>query len=545
MTYIINKGKLDNFIVFEVFNNSKGNSLKKYTKALKKLVNTNMIISDIKITKEVNLSESFFNTIQERSQYLNKKENALFSNLKGDFVDIDGENYFNGYYNDPLKEVSPVRVDLLSYTQTINLHRFIENNNREERYSNQSVLNNKNTFLLYPLRVVIDEIVTYIDVRIIIYKHGYAILNFSTSTNEVDLDLFNEQLWDLDIDSAFLPSFMIELDKKKSNDGPMTFKKLGGCIKLNDAVDRYKKIVLKAIASDDVVSDSFHTFMVPKPDEFGKENSYEYKRNLYKVLHTPMLSMPSKKRVSDFFDNNLFEEKGFPNTYGNQHRIIYTVSKEHIERNNGTYSEEVWIEHLYEAFRGDYFFAIEKLMLRKITNWKYMNNFFAPSISARKLYKINLNKIHESRFESNQIFYKYGSAIELIDVLYKKCIDANIEKLLEENKKSILEVNNLRRNIIQSEVGVLTSILVVLFTSILSIPAITNTMEFFRIESELIVWSSYLLIQFLVLATVITTFRDKISTFWFNIFNFFTSFFRHWRAVHNTKKLLRKSKGKR
>lgn len=552
MSSIISQGILDNFFVFEVFDNSKGDPVKKYIKTLQKLAKTDLIISDISIEKQVNFRSFFLEALQERKSYLHKGEDSLTSHIKGDFINIDSGELFNGYEEEPVEEGRSVRVDLLEETQKNHLQRFVRNNIREERYTNHSLLDVKNNFMLYPLRLILDGKTVFIDIRITIYKHGYAILNFSTKLKDIDIEKFNKQIWNVDIDAAYLPSFMLNIEKEgqypiKSEFEKIKYNKLGGTKDLYEAIERYKKIVKMIFDKELVGVESFHTLMIPRDKYLGEQNSNVFKRNIYKLLHAPILTTPNQKLLNSFFENNMFEAKGFTNTYGNQHRLLYLQSEEFFKEfkvKSSINTDSIITEYFYEAFRGDFFFAIEKLMLKKISDWKYMNNFFGQSISARKLHKVSLNKIYDSRYESNQIFYKYGSVRDLIDLLFKNCLDSNVEKLLEENKKRVLETSELRRNIILSEVSVVTSILVILLTSILSIPALTQTMNFFNIKNDFLIVICYFVILSLVIATVIMAFRDKILRFLINITSFFKNIFRKYKAVKNTKRLLQRKSDK-
>lgn len=552
MNSTISQGILDNFFVFEVFDNSKGDSIKKYIRTLEKLAKTNLIISDISLEKEVTFRDSFSEAVQVRKVYLNKREDSLTSHIKGDFINISDEELFTGYGEQPLKNGDPIRIDLLEESQKIHLHRFVKNNIREEIYTNHSLLDIKNTFMLYPMRVILNGKSAFVDVRITIYKHGYAILNFSIKLNDIDIEKFNKQIWITDIEAAYLPSFMLNIEKKdqytaKTEFEKIKYNKLGGTKNLYEALERYQAIVKSIFGKKVREAESFHTLMVPKAKDLGEQSTNVFKRNIYKLLHAPVISSPNQKFINSFFENNMFESKGFNNTYGNQHRLLYLVTEEQYKGFREDYNiniDSIITEHFYEAFRGDFFFAIEKLMLKKISNWKYMNNFFGESISARKLHKISLNKIYESRYESNQIFYKYGSVRDLIEVLFKSCLDSNVESLLEANKKRVLEASELRRNIILSEVSVITSILVILLTSILSIPALTQTMTFFNIKNDSIIVICYFIILVLVITAVITAFRDKITRFFYNITSFFKTIIREYKAYRNTQRFLRRKNGK-
>lgn len=554
MNSIISHGILDNLIVFEVFNNFKGDRHRKYIKTIEYLVKSDLIISDISLEKQVNLNTFFLETLKERRKDIHKNASSLNSHIRGDFIEVNGEDIFNGYYAEPspYTEGRLIKVDLLEQSQRTHMNRFVRNNIREENYSSLSILDVKNVFMLFPLRVIIDTKVIFIDVKLTIYRHGYAILNFSTKFNDIELEVFNENMWDINVDSAYLPGFMLDIEKteknnKESSVDPKKYYKLGGCKNLAGALSRYEEIIKKALATKVEQRESFHTLMISNGNDLGEENSDERKQNIFKILHTPIVVMPPKKHIDSFFENNMFEEKGFSNVYANQHRIVYVLPedfyKEH-KKDIPSDTESIIIEHFYEAFRGDFFFAIEKLMLKKLSNWKYMSNFFNSSLSARKLSKINLNRIYETKFESNQAFYRYGSAIGLVDILFKTCLDSNVIKLLEENKERVLEASELRRSIILSEVSVLTSILVILLTSILSIPAITQTASFFNIESNLLILSCYLVIVFLVIATVFTAFRDKIFGLWFSIIDFNKTVHRNYNAKKNTKKLLQRKNKK-
>lgn len=552
MNSTISHGILNNVVVFEAFDSSKGDSFKKYIKTLEKLSKNELIISNISMEKEVNFREFFSNAIVDRKQYKDRNIDSLTSDLKGDFFDIPNEEFFMGYFEKPHEEEGATRIDLLEESQTLHLLRFIANNQREETHSNQPLLDTKNTFMLYPLKVIINEISIFVDIRITVYKHGYAILNFSTNLIDLDLEKFNVNQWDIDIDSAFLPRFMLNLENKNQYKSETTkekvkYNKLGRCKDLASAIKRYVDIIQLVIGNEQLERETFHTLMISHERDLGKRDTPAYKENIYKLLHTPVLTMPPQLHIDKFFDGNLFEKKGFSNTYGNQHRLIYVVSEErfsNFQKEFPLYTDNVVIEHFYEGFHGDYFFAIEKLMLKKITDWKYMYNFFGETISSRKLYKINLNRISESRFENNQVFYQYSSMLELVDALFKSCIDKNVTNILEENKSKVLEISELRRNIIISEVSVLSSILVILLTSILSIPALTQTMEFFNIKNEYFISFSYVIVQTLVIVTVIAAFRDRLMEFFRNMINFPKNKFRHYKAIQNTKKYFRDKNNK-
>lgn len=547
MNSIISHGILNNVVIFEAFDSSKGDSFKKYIKTLEKLSKNELIISNISMEKEVNFRQFFSNAIADRKQYKDKNRDSLTSDLKSDFLDVPNEEFFMGYFEKPHEEEGATRIDLLEESQTVHLLRFIANTQREETHSNQALLDTKNTFMLYPLKIIINEISVFVDIRITIYKHGYAILNFSTNLKDVNIEEFNVSRWGVDIDSAFLPRFMLNLENKdqyksKSTKEKVKYNKLGRCKDLASAIRRYEDIIQLVIGNSSIQRERFHTLMIPNERDLGKIGTQAYKENIYKLLHSPILTTPPQLQIDKFFDKNLFEEKGFPNTYGNQHRLIYLVSEKrfkNLQADFPLYTEKIIVEHFYEGFHGDFFFAIEKLMLKKMSDWKYMYNFFGKTISSRKLYKTNLNRIYESRFENNQVFYQYSSTLELVDALFKSCIDENVTNILEENKSRVLETSELRRNIIISEVSVLTSILVILLTSILSIPALTQTMEFFNIKNEYFITFSYIVVQTLVIATVIAAFRDRIIEFFRNIVNFPKNKFRHYKAIRNTKRYFR------
>lgn len=550
MTQLIYDGILNNIIAFEVFDNSKGDSFKKYTKTLKALSERNLIISNTNLEKRVDFTEFFYDAIKSRERHLNVNRNSLTSDLKGDFIDIKSEDLFNGYYEETIMPGDTVRKDLLEYSQTVHLQRFVENMIREEKHSDQPLLDTKNTFILYPIRIIINSMIIFVDVRITIYKHGYAILNYSTRLREINIDEFNKHLWEIEIDSAFLPRFMLNIENSKQYLGEEVhekakYHKLGNCKTLENALKRYERIIRKVIGSDLKGTESYNTLMIPNQNDVGDLDNNQYKENIFILLHSPVRTGLSDVRLKEFFENNIFVKKGFSNTYGNQHRLIYIVpaeSRQKLQSGFTTYSKDTINEHFYEAFHGDYFFAIEKLMLRKISNWKYMHHFFGETISSRKLYKINLNRIQESRFENNQVFYKYSSTLELIDALYKTGMDENVTMLLEDNKSKVLEASELRKSIMLSEINVLTSILVIFLTAIFSVPALTQTLEFFGINNIVLIIILYSATLLLVISIVIAAFRYEFLNLFFTPINASKYLYRHFKAVKNTKKYFRNKK---
>lgn len=524
-------GVADMYNVFEVFDNSKGDIEKKYINTLERLIESNLLIIDTTVKKAVFFNKYFLSIIKNREMLKMKNQESFTQDIKGDFKKVAGNQCtFYSFDDDPYVTEKEKTIDLLKYSQTKHVEHFIRNNNREETYTENSILDVKNNFVLFPIRIVINGQPLYVNVRFIVYKHGYGIFNTSVNIADYSIEEFGKNKWNIPIDAAYLPNFVFDYEKKSNFIGKnkkvlskidstnFKYKKIGGCKNLHDAVDRYIEIFQEFLLGKTSFKVNFNTLLVRDmtdiPQSFEEEPTSKFQENIFKLLKAPMFGSPISNKRDEMLELHSLNTLSFSKLYANQYRLIYVyaknVSELYPEHQDRLIQEEFMDEYMYEAFKGDFIFAIEKLLLRKYSNWKYMRNFFAKFISPRRLYKLNLDREKELRYENNQIFYNYASTREIIDFLYKNCLDLHTVKILEENKERVIELSELRRNISISDFSFLATVFTFIFSVLFSIPLITDTLNFFQIyerEKILYVYKYFLILIFLIFCI---TFRQKI-----------------------------------
>lgn len=504
----IEKGRLDTYNVFEVFDNSKGDLDNKYKETIQKLIDSKILIIKYSLDGRVDFTDFFLDTIRERESFHSVNQKTLKSNVRGDFKRVRDTkiNINNG--NVSIDEIDKA-IDQLLITQENHLQSFVENNNREELYTSHSILDIKNNFILFPLRVKIGEDILFADIRFTIYKHGYGIFNVSININNELVEDFGNSIWNIPIESAFIPNFLFTYEKKKdtkssretfnqASPSDFEYKKIGRCNTLNDAIDKYIKVLQDLLSVKNTFKLNFDTLIITGmtnlPDSFDDDSNLEikFKKSILRLLNAPVTGNPNHNTLEAILDNSSYSLVDYSKVYANPYRLVNVYSKniknQFKESDEGDLiNYDDYIENtVYSAAKGDFVFAIEKLLLHKYSNWKYMETFFAKSISPRKLYKLNLNREFELSFETDQIFYGYASARELISFLYEKCLDSNIEKILHEKKRRNLELSDLKRSIITTDFGILATFLTVLFTLLFAIPSIESTVAFFQLKENLV-----------------------------------------------------------
>lgn len=529
----IQEAVIDNFFTFDLFDNTKGNISKEYFKILKKLVDSQLLITSFDENKEVVFQNHFSNELDRRRKLYNEKN--LINVMKKDFVSVKGDTFvFDGFKAPPFITENDKIIDLLAYSQLRAMFHYAEALGNEEYYTGVNTLNTKECFLLFPIRIEknSDEIF-YIDIYFTFFQHGYGILNASTRIKDEGVDQLSSSVWDIEIKSAFLPKFMFDIDVKEEN--KYEYKKIGGCKTILESINRYMDILQKKLNSKNTFDNklkfkfNFDCMTILKmknqPDNFENERIHLYPQ-IYKLLFAPighlaLNNKTAKERVDKYSkqpDNNLkifINSKRFIMIFGNDIYAEVSDSPEEIQK-----------ELLYSSYRSGMIFALEKLFLKNITMRKYLIRLSDPTLSLNKMYTILMNRDMELRYETNQLFYSFTSTREYIDFFVEKGIETSVLNAIEESVNRVKDLILLRRENRINKITIVTTILALVFTVLFSMAGIKETLETLGILDISIIISTYKIIVSLVFLTIILFYKDllfvksyrKIEKFFFPLY---------------------------
>lgn len=516
---------IDNFFTFDLFDNTKGDIRKKYFDILKKIVDSQFLISSANESKKVGFQNNFLEELKRRSKL--SEINDLTNLMKKDFISVKGDTFvFVDFEKPPHITEKNKNVDILNYSQCRALSHYIRALESEETYTGVATLSVKNNFLLYPIRIeTTTGEVFYIDVYFTIFKHGYGILNTSIRIKDEDIDQLNQKIWDIGIKAAFLPNFMFNIDIEEEK--KFEYKKIGGCKTIFESINRYMDILKKTL---DIKST--HTFrfdcmtileMKNQPDNFENERDSLYPQ-IYKLLFAPVINFAlnnktAKVRVDEYSkqpDNNLklfINSRRFIMIVGNN---IYKMLKDD--------PEEMQKEIVYSSYRADMIFALEKLFLKNITLYKYLGRLSNPAIPLNKMYTILLNRDMELRYETNQLFYNYATTREYIDFFIEKGLEKGVQNAIEESIDRVKNLILLRRENRTNQITIVTTILALIFTVLFSVPGLKDTLGILGVLNTSNVVLTYVIVIFLVLIIIIWCYKDfLIITPYHKAKNFFYS----------------------
>lgn len=505
----IQEAVIDNFFTFDLFDNTKGNIEKKYFSVLEKLQDFNFIIIGFDTNKKVTFQQSFLDEMNRRKKLSFEKN--LTRIMKKDFISAKGNKFiFNSFEAYPNITEENKTIDLLHYSQNRALQHYVRVLASEEHYTGINTLQNKNSFLLYPIRIetVSNEII-YIDIYLTIYKHGYGILNASVRIKDEGIDKLSQNMWNIDINSAYLPNFMFDQNKKNKYE----YKKIGRCTTINEATTRYIDILEKLLKIKITYSFNFDCLTILKmkkqPDNFEKEGDSLYKE-IYKLLSAPIeYTSISNKIAKEKVNKNSKQHENNMKIFINSKRFIMIYGKDIYKRLKDE-PEEIQKEILYSSFRSDIIFALEKLFLKNITSYKYLERLSNPDISLNKMYTILENRDFELRYESDQLFYGYASTREYIDFFIDKGIEPSIDNAIKESVDRVKNLILLRRENRLNQITIVGTILALVFTALFSMSGIENTLNTLGIFNKDTIISIYKIIVSLTFIVILSLYKDII-----------------------------------
>lgn len=291
----IQKAIMDTFFTFDLFDNISGNLDKKYFNMIKKLANSDLLINSFNEEKGVNFQQKFDNEL-ERRRLLYEQGDAP-SRIREDFITSAGDDFvFNGFENLPNITQEDKTIDLLEFSQERALHQYVRMLENEEKYTGTNILDIKNVFLLFPIKVrtLSDEII-YIDIYFTLFKHGYGIVDASFRINDKKIEQLSTDIWDVGIKAAYLPNFMVASEKKEK----YLYKKISRCNTVDIVIERYIEVLKKMLSIKSDYMFKYETLTILKMDKqpynFDNENISLYKE-IFKLLFAPTnLSISSKK----------------------------------------------------------------------------------------------------------------------------------------------------------------------------------------------------------------------------------------------------------
>jgi hypothetical protein len=538
---VIENGIIDKFFTFEIFDNTKGDLHTKYVSALNKLVVSEQIISDIDYSNGVTLSNTIEEQINRRKEYLFKNINSLNRSYKGDFLSPkESEFTFAGFGRNPFIHPKNKVIDLLEYSQLRALHQFVQTNKLEEYHTSVRLLDTKNNFMLYPIRIVWnDDNVAFIDLTITTYKHGYAILNASIRFTEKRVYDIGDDAWNMDIKEAYFPKMLFSTKNEKEY-SDFEYKKVGRCKSIDDALDRYLEILQGNIFTYESECRNFNVLTTNKfpgtPKNFAENSCEDFEESVYSLICAPISFKQSPQKIREYLSKVSKVDNENIKLFANQHRLLILFAKDFYKEleKRGVDNEEYKFELMYSGFRGGYIFAIEKLLLKQYTEEKFILKSLNKNLSLGKLYKLYENRDYELRYETNQIFYRFASTRDLITFLYEKCLDGNLKLLYQEHKDRTLELINLRKEKRVAQFSVLGPVVTIIISLVLSMSGINEILKVFGKENSNSSLIGYIVFNAIIITIVLLAYIDQLKRGIMGIVYTVKDYYRFKRAMKNT-----------
>lgn len=513
---VIKQAAIDNFYTFELFDNSKGSKDIKFLKVIKNLRDSNLLINSFNEDKGVDFQVSFLEEIERRKKL--KNANSLTSLMKEELISVPGDEFtFIGFDNDPLITKEEKDIDILGYSQERAQHHYVNMLSGEEKYTGVDLLSTKYKFLLFPIRIKDHESnVSYVDIHMTLYQHGYGILNSSFRAGNIDTNKFSKKIWDIDIDKAYLPRFMFGEETNKYE-----YKKIGGCKTLDQALERYIQFLQKSVTNHKSNTYKFDSMTI-----FDMENLPDNFLNNKGTFNVDMCSLLFAPRNSSDLTNKIAQEElnNYSKTIGtkskiliNSKRFIMVHGKDMYREKLQKYPEDFQQEIVYSGFRTDMIFALEKLFLRNITSRKFLDKMAKKDISVSEMYKILKNRDYEMRFETDQVFYNYSTTREYIDFFLDKGIESSIAQIIDDTVGRAKDLALLRRENRTHQITVIGTILTILFASLFSLSGLSDAYEVLSTEGNETIIVLYLIIIFLTIIGVVFLYKESTIIRPFNV----------------------------
>lgn len=546
----ITNGIIDNFFVFEIFDNSRGDLTKKYQKVLNRLIKSKLVISKANINKRVDFGEQFLMHIKEREKFKSKNKNSMNRSIKGDFIHPNSNDYtFSGFESEPYDHSEGTVIDLLWYSQNRAIQQFVHTNYLEELHTKTEILTTKNNFLLYPIRIIWeDETVSFIDLTITTYKHGYSILNATIRFSQAEINNLEREIWRLPIKEAYFPRLMF--NNTGENEACYSYKKIGRCNNPISALNRYLDFIQKEVFNYESEKENFNCLTISNisnlPANFEKIET-KLNENIFKLLFAPVgINLPSANSISERLEKSSMDLNEITRVYANQYRLIFLMAKDFKNRleEMGILNKEYQQEHMYSAFRGGFIFAIEKLLLKMFTSKKFILKSLNENLSLKKLYQLSLNRNYELRYETDQIFYNYTTTRVLIDFLYKKCLDSYSESIFAEQQARTLQLINLNKERRVAQFSILGPIIAIIISIVLSMSGIKDLLETFGIFDPQIHILFYIIFNGIVIGVILLSYLDQVKRIITSPYNFIKYIYRKNKAKKNTIYLKKNSENK-
>lgn len=423
------------------------------------------------------------------------------------------------------------------------------------------------SYLLHPIMYYVDEdreVVNYVNVQLKIYEHGVAILIFTINESGIqDISDFVNIGSDFKISSAYYPKLLFKIESygkispwAKPED-VYQFKKVGGCKSINQAIDRYGKIV-QGFLKDKNCAEYFIPYesyyigsMSNMPNDFNTDILGDYKRNIVQLMDSVPYDLYTDDIVDDKFTNYKYGKFIGTDIYSNPHRSISVLTPKIIDKSLEEFKQD--IQHFQEEsnheilsqyfteeqlievekhinieneptldrplsfvlilltdLKTNVYFILEFMLMERLAILDYNQNFKDVFISESKLLKLELKRFYDWRNANTLVNSIYPTTVELFNWLLERTEDADKMRLIEYNREFSKEISVQKREVSREKLNIILSILSFLISIVFSFEPISLLLEMFEITERNTILTWYGVFNGFVLLLIVLIFNKEI-----------------------------------
>jgi hypothetical protein len=506
----IKKGYFNIFQVFQLFQHKNSKSdFSNYLNLIKSLINSGLIISADSPNKEVSFQGRFEEYLSQR----NRDFREIGKNYNGDITKIAERptvKFSAGY---DYMEVESDINDKLEESQNEYIGQLVALYQLEEIHTGIPTKDYKNRFLLFPSKITLEDGSTrYIGIYLTVFKHGYGIIHLCYDIDNQEFGDFNFPDWEVGIQKAMVPEILI------NGENSYSLKKKARVNSLNQLVNVYREyiegLLLNNLSSE--YKTNYYNLCLSdyayQPDDYENEPSKNYNETLFKLLFAPITeySLKSTNDITSFVSSRYFSFSKNFRLYANSNRTISTYGKKLKKSDEHQHLTESEFNRLCQnSSLGGIIMAIEMLLLKKINQQQYSINQLNENTSLKRMIDINILEQTNYIHEFSQYFYSYGSVRELINFLNEKCEDFLQSNLINERRKKLERLINLKKERNVASFTMIGPILSVAFTLILSLPTLEQLLKL--VNKEELLLESYISINIIFILIISWFLKEQIK----------------------------------
>ncbi|GEL07086.1 hypothetical protein [Salisediminibacterium halotolerans] len=559
---VLHDGYMDVFLAFEVFQKkSDVKDHKNYEKLLRRLVDSNLIISAETGDKEILFNNSFEEYLSQREKNFNNIGNGNIPpiDIRGDF---ESQNLDSGYYHVDIDlysssiKYNKELTDEMKVSQTKYLEKLIAINSLDEEHAGIDVRDTKNRFLLIPPKVSFDgENYMFPGVFLTVFKHGYAILHMSIDLEKYDLNKINMNMWNIEFEKIFLVNNLVNTQEVPE----WRYKKKARISSANKILVQYKDLIRSFFQNgEDNWSTEFNSLTMInysyKPKEFFEDKKIQtdnFNYLIFILLNSPVTKFTIRPQVQieEMLNRNVFIFSKGSRLYANSNRILNVVDDKYKETmKKSLYSSEVSKEKIdniiggiiHKSILGGNVNAIEILMLKKLSSNKLSLFKVKPHSSLKELLEIKTEENKDYTFEFSKFFYRYKSVIELIDFLNNACENHIQSKLVQERRQRIENLIEDKKDKHLTAFSILGILFTITFSLIFSLETLNEIFKLLDLDGN--VFFAYVVFNLFFLIVISWVFRDVFKGIMNSIYS--SMFFRTKILIFKLRNIFEKLKKK-